>query len=77
MASYDYKKGKERLEAILDNDLVVIEQNELPSDDHLTFANGYYCWVSAVFVDIRGSYHCSLMRIKKRYLKSFAALHPK
>lgn len=55
MASYDYKKGKERLEAILDNDLVVIEQNELPSDDHLTFANGYYCWVSAVFVDIRGS----------------------
>lgn len=55
MASYNYKKGKERIEDILDNKLIVIEQAKLPSDDHLTFTNGYYCWVSAIFVDIRDS----------------------
>lgn len=55
MASYDYKKGKERIEAILDNDLEVIEQNELPKDDSFTFTNGYYSWVTGIFVDIRNS----------------------
>ena len=55
MAIYDYKKGKERIETILDNDLVVIEQNELPNDESFTFSNGYYSWVPGVFVDIRDS----------------------
>lgn len=55
MANYDYKKGKERIETILDNKLDVIEKNELPSDDSFTFNNGYYSWVSSVFVDIRSS----------------------
>lgn len=55
MASYDYKKGKERIESILDNDLIVIEQNEVPSDESFTFSNGYYSWVTGVFVDIRNS----------------------
>lgn len=55
MATYDYKKGKERIEAILDNDLIVIEQNELPSDESFTFSNGYYSWVTGIFVDIRDS----------------------
>ena len=35
--TYDYKKGKERIEEILDNDLIVIEQNELPDDESFTF----------------------------------------
>ena len=55
MAVYDYRKGKERVEGILDNELKVIEQGRLPHDDSFTFTNGYYSWVTAIFVDIRGS----------------------
>lgn len=55
MADYDYRKGKERVEAILDNEMKVIEQNEVPKDDAFTFSNGYYSWVTGVFVDIRDS----------------------
>lgn len=55
MSSYDYRKGKDRIETILDNDLTVIERNELPSDESFTFSNGYYSWVTGVFVDIRDS----------------------
>lgn len=55
MATYDYRKGKERIDEILDNELKVIEQNEVPSDAAFTFSNGYYSWVSAIFVDIRDS----------------------
>ena len=56
MATYDYKEGKERIEDILDNELEVIEQNKVPTDSAFTFSNGYYSWVSAVFVDLRDSY---------------------
>lgn len=55
MAIYDYHKGKERVENILDNELTVIEQEELPNDDSFTFTNGYYSWITAIFVDIRDS----------------------
>lgn len=55
MASYDYKEGKTRIKNILDNKLDVIEQNKVPSDSEFTFDNGYYSWVSAIFVDIRNS----------------------
>lgn len=55
MAIYDYRKGKERVESILDNELKVIEQGKLPHDDSFTFTNGYYSWVTAIFVDIRES----------------------
>jgi len=55
MATYDYRKGKERIEDILDNDLEVIEQDAVPADSAFTFTNGYYSWVSAIFVDVRDS----------------------
>lgn len=55
MATYDYKKGKERIENILDSDLKVIDKAKVPTDDAFTFTNGYYSWVSAIFVDIRDS----------------------
>lgn len=55
MASYDYKEGKKRVEAILDNELEIIEQDKLPAIDKLTFDNAYKSWVSAIFVDIRDS----------------------
>jgi class 3 adenylate cyclase len=55
MASYDYKAGKKRVKNILNNKLEVIEQDKLPNDDNFTFDNGYYSWVTGVFVDIRDS----------------------
>jgi len=55
MATYDYKAGKKRVKDILDNKLEVIEQNKVPADESFTFDNGYYSWVSAIFVDIRDS----------------------
>lgn len=55
MATYDYKAGKKRVKNILDNELNVIEQDKVPSDENFTFNNGYYSWVSAIFVDIRNS----------------------
>lgn len=55
MSNYDYMAGKKRLDEILDNDLEVIEQNKIPSDSEFTFENGYYGWVSSIFVDMRDS----------------------
>lgn len=55
MGDYDYKSGKKRVEEILKNKLEVIEQNKVPSDNDFTFNNGYYSWVTGLFVDIRDS----------------------
>lgn len=55
MAYYDYKAGKKRIKDILDNKLEVIEKSKVPSDDEFTFNNGYYSWVTGLFVDIRDS----------------------
>ena len=55
MASYDYKNGKSRIEEILNNKMEIIEKEKVPKDDNFTFDNGYYSWVSAIFVDIRDS----------------------
>lgn len=55
MATYDYTKGKERIEAILYDDVDVIEQDELPKDSEFTFDNAYESWVTGIFVDIRDS----------------------
>ena len=55
MASYDYEAGRERIDAILDNKLDVVETDIIPNDQDFTFENGYYGWVTGVFVDIRDS----------------------
>ena len=52
--TYDYKKGKERVEEILDNEISITE-SKIPSDEKFTFTNGYYSWVTAIFVDVRDS----------------------
>ena len=39
----------------MDNDLTIIEQDKLPNDEVFTFSNGYYSWVTGVFVDVRDS----------------------
>jgi class 3 adenylate cyclase len=55
MAYYDYKAGKKRVKEILDNKLEVIKQDKVPSDSGFTFNNGYFSWVTGLFVDIRDS----------------------
>lgn len=52
---YDYKSGKKRIKDILNNRLEVIEKADVPCDNNFTFDNGYYSWVTALFVDIRDS----------------------
>ena len=53
--AYDYKLGKKRVLEILNdtNDVLVVKR--IPSDQEFTYSNGYYGWVSAIFVDIRNS----------------------
>ena len=55
MADYDYKAGKKRIEDILDNVLEVKEKTKIPKDSEFTYNNGYYGWVTSIFVDIRDS----------------------
>ena len=71
MANYDYKAGKQRLEKILDNDMEVVEQDKLPNDDDFTFTNGYYSWVSAIFVDMRDSTELCANEDKEKLAKVF------
>lgn len=55
MVNYDYIAGKKRVTGILNNKLDVIKQNKIPNEDEFTFDNGYFGWVTAIFVDIRDS----------------------
>jgi hypothetical protein len=71
MADYDYKAGKQRLEEILDNNMEVVEQDKLPNDDDFTFTNGYYSWVSAIFVDMRDSTKLCADEDKEKLAKVF------
>ena len=54
MSTYDYRSGKQRIHDILNNKLEVFEE-AIPAETEFTFENGYYGWVTAVFVDIRDS----------------------
>lgn len=55
--TYNFEKSLERIDDILDsNDNNYIEnENNIPSREQLTFTNGFYVNVSAIFVDIRDS----------------------
>jgi len=53
--TYDYKDGFQRIENILKQPIDKDEEKEIPADHDLTFSNGYTCWTSAIFVDIRDS----------------------
>lgn len=52
---YDYKEGKRRIEEIINNNLKIENDKEIPTDEYFTYENAYYGWVSAIFVDIRNS----------------------
>lgn len=52
---YDYEKGNERINDILNSTIGIEEKESIPSDDQFTFENGYKTWISSIFVDIRNS----------------------
>lgn len=55
--SYDVDRSSERMDNILDasNDNYVEKGNNIPVRSNLTFTNGYYVNVTAIFIDIVGS----------------------
>lgn len=55
MSEYDYKQGKNRVESILDNHMIIEEKEKLPADGNFTFENGYRTWLTSIFIDIRNS----------------------
>ena len=52
---YDYKEGKRRILELLNDPTDIEEVTSIPSDKEFTYDNGYYGWVTALFVDIRES----------------------
>lgn len=59
--NYDFQKSLERLDSILKSNNNNYEEKEkrIPSRDKLTYTNGFYVNVSAIFVDIRDSSNLS------------------
>lgn len=54
--SYSYLVSIDRIDTVLDSsDNSFPELNYIPSEDKLTYTNGFYVYVSALFIDIRGS----------------------
>lgn len=53
---YNFKEGKARVVEILNNQTDVTEKDKVPvPDGSFSFNNGFYSWVTSVFVDIRDS----------------------
>ena len=55
MYEYDYINGKRRVNEILNDSNEIEEKEKVPKENNFTFHNGYFAWVTAVFVDIRDS----------------------
>ena len=55
MSEYDYIQGKNRVESILDNHIIIEKKKKLPVDGNFTFENGYRTWLTSIFIDIRDS----------------------
>lgn len=55
MTTYDYINGKKRIENILNDSNDIEEKDKVPTEEKFTYHNGYYAWVTAVFVDIKDS----------------------
>ncbi|XMB85461.1 adenylate/guanylate cyclase domain-containing protein [Mycoplasmatota bacterium WC44] len=74
---YDYEKGKERIVTILNNNAEIEEVKSIPKDEkEFTYGNGIYSWVTAVFVDIRGSkdiYANEDKRIVAKLIRAFTS----
>ena len=55
--------------------MTVVDQNMLPKDESFTFCNGYYSWVTGIFVDIRDSstFADSNMEKVSKVIRSFTS----
>lgn len=49
---YDYRKGKENIDLILNNNTDILEKDIPKNDDEFTYDNGIKSWVGSIFVDI-------------------------
>lgn len=52
---YNYRESKKRIDVILNDSNDIKEVERIPSDSEFTYENGYFGWVTALFVDIRHS----------------------
>ena len=76
MANYDYKEGKKRVNAILNDENDIEEKDKVPTEKNFTYHNGYYAWVTALFVDIKDSTKLFSENKKKstsKIIKSFTS----
>jgi class 3 adenylate cyclase len=79
---YDQPVSIARIDKILAGEDTKFEElNSLPSRDRLTFANGFYVYCSALFIDIRGSsqltdkyYRPTLAKLYRAYISETVAL---
>ena len=55
MSEYDFINGKHRIENILNDSNEIEEKDKVPTEEKFTYHNGYYAWVTAIFVDIKES----------------------
>lgn len=55
MSNYDYSSGKKRIEEILNSPNETERSDRIPSQSQFSFDNGFYGYVTSVFVDIRDS----------------------
>lgn len=53
--SYNYRAGRKRVIDIINDTNEISEVDKIPKDQEFTYENGYYGWVSSIFVDIRKS----------------------
>lgn len=79
---YRFNRSLERLDDILDSSNNNYEEKDyIPSRSHLTYTNGFYVNVSAVFVDIRDSsslsdnyYRPTLAKIYRSFISEVVAI---
>ena len=55
MADYNYIEGKKRIIDILESQNETTQSDSIPLESAFSYDNGYYGYVTAVFVDIRNS----------------------
>lgn len=80
--SYSYRDSVDRIDEILDPANSSYEElSEIPSDDKLTYDNGFYVYCSALFIDIRSSssltdehYRPKLARLYRAYISEAVAV---
>lgn len=73
-SEYDYLKSIERINEILDSsDNDYLESKNIPTQDKLTYKNGYYVDITVVFIDMRKSKELSSKHTRPVLAKIYRA----